>query len=81
MLRNHPAALAQLVADHLAATLVGLRDSYRSARRLLGEQLSAPEVDQVLVAIEAEGAQTAEMARQVGLVAEALAGKHWRPRL
>ena len=81
VLRRQPRALARLVSDHLTAQLLGLRQSYGSARRLLGDVVPSDEMPEFLAAIEAEGALTAEMLRQVDQVGEALAGRQWRARL
>jgi hypothetical protein len=81
VLRRHPRALAQLVSDHLGAELAGLRQSYASARRLLGDVVPADEMPQFLAAVEAQGSLTAEELRQVEQVREALAGREWRARL
>lgn len=81
VLRRHPRALAQLVSDHLGAELAGLRQSYASARRLLGDVVPADEMPELLAAIEAQGSWTTEALRQVDQVREALAGRQWRARL
>lgn len=70
-----------VVAFHSEHTLAGLRESYSAARRELIDTLAAGDIDRVLVALEAAGAEAAENARQVALVCEALAGKQWRERL
>lgn len=70
-----------VVALHAEHELLGLREAYSAARRELGDVLAADEVEQILVALEAVGAEAAETVRQVALVAEALAGKQWRQRL
>jgi hypothetical protein len=81
VLRAQPFALAVLVRQHSNAVLDGLRGSYAAARRELADRLSPDQLDDVLVALEAEGAEAAESSRQVHLVEEALAGKRWRARL
>jgi hypothetical protein len=81
VLRRQPRALAQLLTDHLASELAGLRKSYASARRVLGGVVPVAEMPLLLTAIEAEGADTAETLRQVTQVGEALAGRRWRTRL
>jgi hypothetical protein len=79
--RNQPQALVMVVAYHSEHVLSGLREAYSAARRELVDVLAAGDVDRVLIALEAAGAQAAESSRQVALVAEALAGKRWRQRL
>jgi hypothetical protein len=81
VLRRRPRALARLVADHLTAELEGLRRSYAGARRTLVDIVPADDMDELLAAIESEGAVVAESLRQVEQVSEALAGKQWRARL
>ncbi len=81
VLRRHPRALALMVSDHLQAELAGLRKTYAAARRTLADVVPADQMDDLLAAIEAEGAVTAESLRQVEQVADALAGRRWRARL
>lgn len=79
--RSQPQALAMVVAIHSEHVLSGLREAYSSVRRELINVMAPGDVDRVLVALEAAGAESAENARQVALVVEALAGKQWRERL
>jgi hypothetical protein len=78
---RQPRALALVVDTHQGHVLAGLRESYASARRELSDLLASDELDRVLLALEAAGAEAAESARQVTLVIEALSGKRWRRRL
>jgi hypothetical protein len=79
--RQEPVALALVTQSHCEYELAGLRESYSAARRELDSRLSPEALANVLVAMEAAGAEAAEKLRQVSLVAEALAGKRWRARL
>ena len=79
--RSQPYALAMVVHTHTAQELEGLRKSYSAARRELADFLAVDDVSRVLVALEAAGAESAERARQVALVQEALEGRQWRDRL
>lgn len=79
--RRQPRALALVVENHQEQVLAGLRESYSAARRELSEIVRTDELERVLLALEAAGAEAAESARQVSLVVEALSGKHWRRRL
>ncbi len=81
VLRQFPQGLGLLVADHLAAQLTGLRQSYRSVRSELADAVPPDRMGDLLAAIEAQAAVVTESARQVELVREALAGTRWRPRL
>lgn len=78
---RQPRALAMVVKTHQEKVLAGLRESYSAARRELVEVVVPAELDRVLLALEAVGSEAAETHRQVKLVDEALAGKHWRRRL
>lgn len=79
--RRQPRALAIVVETHAERVLAGLRESYSVARRQLADVVAADELEQILLALEAAGAEAAESARQASLVAEALEGRHWRRRL
>ncbi len=79
--RRQPRALALVVANYQDQVLASLRESYSAARRELVDVVTTDELERVLSALEAAGAEAAESARQVSLVVEALAGKHWRRRL
>ena len=79
--RRQPRALAMVVNNHQVRVLAGLRESYSAARRELADVVPSDELERVLLALEAAGAEATESARQVSLVVEALAGKHWRRRL
>ena len=81
VLRRHPRALARLLVQHLDSRLTGLRHTYGAARRELAEVIPEAEMSELLAAIEADGALTAEILRQVQQVDEALAGRRWRDRL
>lgn len=81
VLRRHPRALSALLITHLETHLDGLRRHYGSVRRDMSEVVPAADIPDLLAAIEADGAQTAETLRQVRLVDEALAGRRWQRRL
>lgn len=80
-LRRQPAALALLAVAHTGAVVVGQRDAYRSARRELAAMLPAAALDAVLLDLEGVGHECVRTQREVGLVAEALAGRVWRAKL
>jgi predicted short-subunit dehydrogenase-like oxidoreductase (DUF2520 family) len=79
--RRHPMVLAHVVAAHVEATLMGARTAYASARRELDGLVDAQVVEGTLRALEREGARLVALQREVALVAEALHGTRWRPRL
>lgn len=81
VLRRHPRALSALLIAHLDTHLEGLRRHYGSVRREMSDVMPPADIPELLAAIEADGAQTAETLRQVRLVDEALAGRRWRRRL
>lgn len=80
-LRRHPRALAYRTRCELDARIEGARAAYAGLRAHLGDGLSAQDLAAVLADLEAEGAALIALAREVGLVEEALAGRRWRPRL
>lgn len=79
--RDHPSALAFAVGHYVSAALTASRAAYADCRRTLAGSLSPPEVDAVLRALEFEGVRLVRLEREVGLVAEALAGRRWVERL
>lgn len=81
VLRRHPRALVLVVVDHCRATVEGLRESYAGARRELVDELAPRALDEVLAALESQGARAVETVREVSLVADALSGRKWTPRL
>lgn len=80
-LRRQPAALALLAVAHSGAVVAGQREAYRSARRELAVQLPAAALEAVLLDLEGVGHECVRTQREVGLVAEALAGRVWRAKL
>jgi hypothetical protein len=81
VLRRHPVALATMAKHHVAACVEGARNGYRIARTELGGQLPPAGVDAVLVAYRSEGKRLVATARAVDLVARALRGEAFPPRL
>lgn len=75
----HPRALAFRVACDLEARVEGARAAYARARRALAD--SGVELEDVLTALEAEGAELQRLQREVDLVAQALEGRRWQARL
>ena len=57
------------------------REAYSGARRTLGPDVGVEPVEEVLRALEFEGVRLRKLAREVDLVAEALAGRRWVARL
>ena len=81
MVRRQPRALARIAVRHGEATLTGLRETFANARAELAGEIPPAAVEEVLVAIEAEGHRTVAGLREVRLVEEALQGRVWRPRM
>jgi hypothetical protein len=81
VLRRHPAALAALARHHLAASVAGAREGYRTARAELGDHLPPGSLDAVLDAYRTEGRRLVETARAVDLVGRALRGEAFAPQI
>lgn len=79
--RRHPLALATVVQHYVAGALAASRQAYAGVRRELGEVLTPQTVTEVLTALEHEGVRLARLDRELGLVAAALEGRRWVPRL
>lgn len=85
VLRRHPLLLARFAGQHVAAGLAAAREGFRTLRAdvaagRLGE-LPPDAVDAAIGAYEREGRRLARAAAQVDLVAGALRGERWVPRL
>lgn len=76
---RNPTALAFRVVIDLQARVEGARNAYSRARTALGSE--GVDVDQVLSWIEGEAAELQRWHREALLVAEALDGQRWGPRL
>jgi hypothetical protein len=81
VLRQYPVLLARFAADHVAAGLQAARTGWRTVRVELADQLPAEAMEAAMVAYEREGARLAAAARGVEVVAGALRGERWVPRL
>lgn len=81
VLRRHPVALASMARHHVAACVAGAREGYRTARTDLGDLLPPPGVEAVLDAYRREGTRLVATARAVDLIARALRGEEFSPRL
>lgn len=80
-IRRHPVALAHVAARHSESVVSGQREAYRSARRELVDLLPTEALAGVLTDLEAIGHDAVRTAREVQIVAEALHGAVWRPKL
>jgi hypothetical protein len=81
VLRRYPVLLARFAADHVAAGLEAARAGWRTVRVELADQLPAEAIEAAMRAYEREGARLAAAARGVEVVAGALRGERWVPRL
>ena len=79
--RRHPEALAWVAAKHVAGQVETMRSAYRVARVELADQLPPEALAQVLVALEAEGLRLRAAERATDLVAQAMSGTRFVPRL
>ena len=80
LLRRQPVLLAWLTSHQVDAGLDATREAYRSLRRERPE-LGAETVAEALTVLEAEGARLLALQRSVHLVADALVGLRYVPRL
>lgn len=85
VLRRYPLLLARFAGQHVTAGVAAARDGLRTLRAdvaagRLGD-LPSDAVDAAIGAYEREGRRLARSASQVGLVAAALRGQRWVPRL
>ncbi|CAN5378967.1 hypothetical protein BH20ACT5_BH20ACT5_02520 [soil metagenome] len=81
VLRRHPVLLARFAADHVTAGLEAARHGWRTLRGEMADQLPAEVIEAAMSAYEREGTRLGETARAVRVVAAALAGQEWVPRL
>ena len=81
VLRRYPVLLARFADDHVAAGLEAARKGWRTVRVELADHLPAEAIEAAMVAYEREGARLAAAARGVDVVAGALRGERWVPRL
>jgi hypothetical protein len=81
VLRRYPVLLARFASDHVSAGLEAARAGWRTVRVELADQLPADAIDAAMSAYEREGARLAAAARGIEVVAAALRGEQWVPRL
>ena len=81
VLRRYPVLLARFAADHVTAGLEAARAGWRTVRVELADHLPAEAMEAAMTAYEREGARLAGAARGVVVVAAALRGERWVPRL
>ena len=81
VLRRYPVLLARFAGDHVAAGLEAARTGWRTVRVDLADQLPPDAMEAAVAAYEREGARLAAAARGIAVVAAALRGERWVPRL
>jgi len=81
VLRRYPVLLARFAGDHVAAGLEAARAGWRTVRVDLADHLPADALEAAITAYEREGTRLAAAARGVEVVAGALRGERWVPRL
>ena len=81
VLRRYPALLARFAGGHVAAGLEAARAGWRTVRVDLADHLPPDAVEAAVTAYEREGTRLAAAARGVAVVAGALRGERWVPRL
>lgn len=85
VLRRHPPLLARFAGQHVRAGVEAAREGLRTLRADVAEgalgDLPPEAVDAAVGAYEREGRRLVKAGRQVDLVAAALRGERWVPRL
>lgn len=83
VLLRYPVLLARFAAQHVAAGVAAAREGLRTLRADAAALPGVPPeaVDAAIGAYEREGRRLARTGRQVDLVAAALRGERWVPRL
>jgi hypothetical protein len=74
VLRRHPALLARLAGEQLAAAVEACRAGYRTARSDLGAHVAPDVLAALMAAYEREGRRLAVASTAAGLVSRALRG-------
>lgn len=75
VLRRHPALLARLAREQLAAAVEACRGGYRTVRADLGGELDRDTLDALVAAYEQEGRRLVAAVRAAGLLERALRGE------
>lgn len=81
VLRRHPAALAWLTDQHVAAQIEAMRHAYRTVRVDLADSLPDGTLDALLVCLEHEGLRLRAAQRGITLIREVLDGQVFVERL
>ena len=81
VLRRHPEVLARFAAGHVDANVRAAREGLRTVRSELAARVPPEVVEAAIAAYDREGRRLVRAASQIALVADALTGKRWVPRL
>jgi hypothetical protein len=81
VLRRYPVLLARFAAGHVSAGVAAAREGLRTLRADVASELPPDAVDAAVGAYEREGRRLVRAGHQVELVAAALRGERWVPRL
>ena len=81
VLRRHPGVLAHLAAHHVTGQLEAQRRAAATLRAELAGQLPPAALDEALDVLDVEEARLLAARRGVQLVADALRGRRYVPRL
>ena len=81
VLRRYPLVLARFADGHVRAGVEAAREGLRTLRADLAGTLPPEVLDAAVGAYEREGRRLVRTGRQVALVAAALRGERWVPRL
>ena len=81
VLRKHPVVLSRFAAHHVAAAVQAARDGLRTVRAELSELVPPDVIDAAIAAYDREGRRQVSLGKQVEMVAGALRGERWVPRL
>jgi hypothetical protein len=81
VLRRHPIVLSRFAAQHVAAAVQAARDGLRTVRSELAGLVTPEVVEAAIAAYDREGRRLVTTGRQIELVAAALRGERWVPRL
>ncbi|MDT7550769.1 MAG: hypothetical protein QOE84_3163 [Actinomycetota bacterium] len=81
VLRKHPIVLSRFAAQHVESAVQAARDGLRTVRAELGGLVPPDVVEAAIAAYDREGRRLVAVGRQIELVAGALRGERWVPRL
>jgi len=81
LLARHPQLLARLARQQVEASVQAARRGYATARVDLKDVVEPQVVEELLSVYATEGPRLVALGRSVQLVADALDGVRWRPRL